>query len=443
MRKNWKKRLAIGLVGLSGLASLGSCSSFFGTDSASSDVISISSITYSDLEDGTRVIIITLSDGSVSKVPVPKGADGNDGLGIENITAVKSEDGSSTTITITFTDGRDPVTYEVTNARSIVNVSSEVDEETGVTKVTLTYNDGTTDTVNLPQGKTGKGISSMEIIEQDGTQYVQVTYDDETTVQLYAVPEGTPGRGIAGIVQSFDEETGEWVFTITYDDDEQTTHEFRIQGPNTWLSGTGTPANNVGYNGDYYLDTQNRSIYKKENGQWSLVINFNDTVERTKYTVTFDSNGGSLSTTTNSYELIEGSNFMSSGFDVPTATRDGYAFDGWYSKKNVDASTMTAFGDGTNVYSNLTLYAHWVQNHTVNFVVDSSARESLTGDSSFSLKDGYSFYASSYSLPTASKDGYTFTGWYTKKDDDPNLDKFGNLTPVHSDMTLYPHWSQN
>lgn len=36
----------------------------------------------------------------------------------------------------------------------------------------------------------------------------------------------------------------------------------------TWYSGNGAPSNQLGYNGDFYLDTFNALIWKKENNIW-------------------------------------------------------------------------------------------------------------------------------------------------------------------------------
>ena len=40
---------------------------------------------------------------------------------------------------------------------------------------------------------------------------------------------------------------------------------------NTWLSGKGAPSNNLGNNGDFYLDLQNIYFYgPKSNGHWPI-----------------------------------------------------------------------------------------------------------------------------------------------------------------------------
>ena len=84
---------------------------------------------------------------------------------------------------------------------------------------------------------------------------------------------------------------------------------------------------------------------------------FNDTVKQYPETVTFSANGGSVSTTSKTvyYNTTYGT--------LPTPTRSGYAFAGWYTTSSggsrVTSSTkVTATG-------NHTLYAHWTAKPTI------------------------------------------------------------------------------
>lgn len=75
------------------------------------------------------------------------------------------------------------------------------------------------------------------------------------------------------------------------------------------------------------------------------------TPERTKYTVTFDTNGGSEITS----QIIKEGDLLQRPEDP---TKDGYSFAGWY--LNSTLSDIYSFSD--KVISNLTLYAKWEQN---------------------------------------------------------------------------------
>ena len=74
-------------------------------------------------------------------------------------------------------------------------------------------------------------------------------------------------------------------------------------------------------------------------------------VSSTYYTITFDANGGSLSTTS---KTVVGGTAM--GYS-PTPYRLGYQFDGWFTA----AEDGVQYTSDTVVNSNITLYAHWTR----------------------------------------------------------------------------------
>ncbi len=70
---------------------------------------------------------------------------------------------------------------------------------------------------------------------------------------------------------------------------------------------------------------------------------------QTTCTVTFNANGGKVSTSSRSYTV--GSSYGT----LPTPTRSGYEFDGWYTS----SSGGTYISSYTKVTGRITLYAHW------------------------------------------------------------------------------------
>ena len=70
------------------------------------------------------------------------------------------------------------------------------------------------------------------------------------------------------------------------------------------------------------------------------------------FTVTFDANGGSVSPTTRS---VVGGETVG---DLPTPTRSGYTFAGWFTAE----SGGTQISAATTVTANVTYYAHWTAN---------------------------------------------------------------------------------
>ncbi len=73
-----------------------------------------------------------------------------------------------------------------------------------------------------------------------------------------------------------------------------------------------------------------------------------------KYTVTFNANGGSVSIT--SKTVTNGSTYG----DLPTPTRSGYGFDGWYT--SAENGTNITSSTTVNLTADQTLYAHWNYN---------------------------------------------------------------------------------
>lgn len=117
------------------------------------------------------------------------------------------------------------------------------------------------------------------------------------------------------------------------------------------------------------------------------------------FTVTFNPNSGSVNPTsmTVTYDSVYGT--------LPTPTRGGYNFSGWYTSQ----SGGTAINDKTvvSILANQTLYAHWTP-QTYNIIFDSN------GCGGVSQTSKSVSYDSSYgTLPTTSKTNYVFNGWYT------------------------------
>ena len=185
---------------------------------------------------------------------------------------------------------------------------------------------------------------------------------------------------------------------------------------------------------------------------------------------------------------------------LPTPTRSGYAFDGWYTAANGG----TKITDSTKVTANTTVYAHWKANaYTVSYNVNggtgSIASQTKTHDTNLTLTTtkptGKSFtvtynanggtvssssktvsqsftnwntaangsgtaynagatysanasvtlyaqYAnpSIGSLPTPTRSGYAFDGWYTAANGGT---KITDSTKVTANTTVYAHWTKN
>ena len=119
---------------------------------------------------------------------------------------------------------------------------------------------------------------------------------------------------------------------------------------------------------------------------------------------------------------------FSSTYTIPTPVKDGYDFVGWYNNANGTGTalkTLPAYYDGT-------VYAIW--------------KEAPKGDVVWELNGGsvsvtlpYYIEGSAYTLPTPTKAGYVFLGWY-----DTNSTSGNKLTslPVGYKGTVYALWRE-
>lgn len=149
------------------------------------------------------------------------------------------------------------------------------------------------------------------------------------------------------------------------------------------------------------------------------------------YTVTFDANGGSTSTT--SKTVTYGSTYGT----LPTPTRTGYSFAGWYTAQT-GGTKIISTSQVTNAYDH-TLYAQWAGNsYTVTF----NANGGTVSPNTKSVT-----YGSTYdTLPTPTaptETGYSFTfkGWYTAASGGTKITSTTSVSTL-GNHTLYAQWTQ-
>ena len=117
---------------------------------------------------------------------------------------------------------------------------------------------------------------------------------------------------------------------------------------------------------------------------------------------------------------------------LPTASRAGYTFAGWYTAPTGGSKIATTT---TVPAANTTYYAHWTANsYTVTYNYSENGGSSATKTSASVVK-GTSIDLS----PTATKSGYTFIGWNTNKD---AKEKLSSLTMGTNNVTLYAIYSK-
>ena len=142
-------------------------------------------------------------------------------------------------------------------------------------------------------------------------------------------------------------------------------------------------------------------------------------------TVNFDGNGGKAG------KASITAYYSDSIGELPTATRRGYDFDGWYTSSNggtrVDSSYVI------NSTASFTLYAGWSGGlYTLSF--DAVGGTVSVSSVTLNVDSPYG------TLPTPTRAGYSFEGWYTSPDGGSMVDSstlMGDTSTV-----IYAHWKE-
>lgn len=116
-------------------------------------------------------------------------------------------------------------------------------------------------------------------------------------------------------------------------------------------------------------------------------------------------------------------------------TRSGYTFSGWNTAANGSGTALTANSSNTMPISGsaIVLYAQWVANqYTVTYVYNSA-----TGDTS-TVTSSYTTGGTQITLPTPTRSGYTFGGWYAESTLD-NLIGAGGASYAPTGSALSPY----
>lgn len=205
---------------------------------------------------------------------------------------------------------------------------------------------------------------------------------------------------------------------------------------NTAISTTATPATGYNFKHWRYNDSSASGGYSESTtnplkititGKRDVTAVF----ELKSYTVTWNANGGTVSPA--SVSKTHGSTLGT----LPTPTRAAtaeysYTFAGWFTA----ASGGTQISSTTTVTGNVTYYAHWTatkRSYTATFNGNGGSTPSPS-----SITKEYNVALGT--LPTCSRTGYTFLGWYTASSGGT---KISTTTVVTKDITYYAQWSIN
>ena len=185
----------------------------------------------------------------------------------------------------------------------------------------------------------------------------------------------------------------------------------------------------------YYAGTQQQweNIYVEDSSKEklaSVTIHCNSGGSSSNsYTVTFDANGGEVDT-----DLISVTTGKTYG-TLPVPTRSGFKFNGWYTAEI--GGTQIKATTKVNLSDDQTLYAHWTKNPTTKtYTIKLDANSGKVTPSSIKVESGRTYFDD---LPTPTRNGWKFAGWYTSK---TGTTKIASTTKATANRTIYAHWTR-
>lgn len=189
------------------------------------------------------------------------------------------------------------------------------------------------------------------------------------------------------------------------------------------------------YYPDYYSDYYQNYYYYPDYYDYYYNNYYNNNYYQRNYynVVAFETNGGTkLGSRTVNYGETLGS--------FPYVSKTGYVFDGWY----IDPDFRYRFSESTPIYSDITLYAKWVESSSVNTcLVTFNAGYGIFNDGTsvktVTVKQGTSAYNYLPVEPNYSTyyHYYDFAGWYY----DPDYSMAYNNEPIYRSLTLYAKYN--
>lgn len=143
--------------------------------------------------------------------------------------------------------------------------------------------------------------------------------------------------------------------------------------------------------------------------------------------VSFDANGGTVDKTSST--VFYGQKYG----ELPVPTREHYSFLGWFTDAT-DGSEVMA-DTYVSTLANQTLYAHWSRNtYKVNFNANGGSVSTANKNVESGAKYG--------SLPTPTRTGWTFKGWFTATSGGSQVTA-DTTVALSGEQTLYARWEAN
>ena len=151
---------------------------------------------------------------------------------------------------------------------------------------------------------------------------------------------------------------------------------------------------------------------------------------KTTATVTFDANGGEC-------DIQSKTVYSHNSYgDLPTPTKEGYIFVGWYYNERL----ISSYSDVGEKPTDHTLTAKWVPvNVSVTFNANGGK---MSSNNDISITQKYSYMTEYGSFPEATRTGYKLVGWFTEREGGTKVEKT-DIVDYLGGKALYAHWEKD
>lgn len=401
-----------------------------------------------------------------------------DGIGVASIKKVETN-GNEDTYEIEYVDGSKSYFLVINGENGEQGIQGEPGKDGHTPEVEIGENgnwiiDGVDTEISAKgvQGETGNGIEKIELTDtKENVDTYTIFFTDGTTT-TFTVTNGVDGeQGIQG-------EPGKDGHTPTIEIGENGNRiidgvdsEIKAEGKdgldgNTILNGTNNPTNDLGKDGDFYINTSNWDVFLKENGEWiskGCLKGYTGvgikTIEKTGseenvdiYTITYSDGTTTNFSVTNGADGEQGIQ-GEPGEDGHTPIIEIGENGHWIIDK-VDTGISAIGKDGEDGKSAYELYleenpeytgtlSDWIDDLVSGKLYKTFRVEFDCNGGYLDMDIPYNYEAGSVILqlpvPKHSKDR-TFLGWYTGST--INDKKVSNYDPIYSDITLVARWDK-
>lgn len=431
----------------------------------------------------SKLLVLSLSLVLVSCGEIDPNKNNNvnkalDGIGVASIKKVETN-GNEDTYEIEYVDGSKSYFLVINGENGEQGIQGEPGKDGHTPEVKIGENgnwiiDGVDTEISAKgvQGETGNGIEKIELTDtKENLDTYTIIFTDGTTT-TFTVTNGVDGeQGIQG-------EPGKDGHTPTIEIGENGNRiidgvdsEIKAEGKdgldgNTILNGTNNPTNDLGKDGDFYINTSNWDVFLKENGEWiskGCLKGYTGvgikTIEKTGseenvdiYTITYSDGTTTNFSVTNGADGEQGIQ-GEPGEDGHTPIIEIGENGHWIIDK-VDTGISAIGKDGEDGKSAYELYleenpeytgtlSDWIDDLVSGKLYKTFRVEFDCNGGYLDMDIPYNYEAGSIILqlpiPKHSKDR-TFLGWYTGST--INDKKVSNYDPIYSDITLVARWDK-